>query len=601
MNKLFLDQGGYIELLRCIRRLYEKTNKEVADTNTTYTLSLEGNNLKLTPSDGGPAQVLDLSTVIVKKAEASDSATTATRATNADTATHATSADSATTAETATRADSATTAETATRAASATSADSAATATKADSATRAENATSAETASSLVGGDQNTTYSFSLSGNKLVVTPSSGEPSEIDLSTIIPQQQASNTYTLSLDGTLVKLTDQNQSESTVDLGDIISQKVNELLPEDKNTTYTLSLEGNNLKLTPSSGEAQTIDLSSLVRSDDANTTYTLSLEGNNLRLTPSEGSEQSVDLSSIVPQQAEDSDTTYSFTLSGNNLTITPSKGQATTIDLSVLEVAKAKNSDNSTHAGSSDTSTKTNSLSEQVVLPSYTAEYDSSSKAILLKKDGSTVSTIDASSFVKDGMVESVSLAEKTLTVTFNTEAGKTPINIDLSTILTAYEAGTGVVINNNSISVNKEYIDGLIDAKAPAIPNYTLELSDKSVVLKNGDSIVSTVDLSTLLTGGGGGTTYTAGSHITISETNEIDTKDLNKLVPQSLSVVEKDSSTATNNLIFTYQEDGTEKTIETVLPTFNIGLGLTYDYVNKTLALDMTYIKTWLTDNA
>jgi hypothetical protein len=55
-------------------------------------------------------------------------------------------------------------------------------------------------------------------------------------------------------------------------------------------------------------------------------------------------------------------------------------------------------------------------------------AAYDTVTKKILLKNDNSTVSEIDASDFVKDGMVSSVAVVGKNLVIMFNTDAGKSP-----------------------------------------------------------------------------------------------------------------------------------------------------------------------------
>ena len=70
-------------------------------------------------------------------------------------------------------------------------------------------------------------------------------------------------------------------------------------------------------------------------------------------------------------------------------------------------------------------------------------AIYDSSGKTIELKNEsGVTVSTIDATDFIKDGMLDSASVEDvvisgetvQCLVLTFNTESGKEPINIPLS-----------------------------------------------------------------------------------------------------------------------------------------------------------------------
>ena len=63
-------------------------------------------------------------------------------------------------------------------------------------------------------------------------------------------------------------------------------------------------------------------------------------------------------------------------------------------------------------------------------------ASYDSNAKKILLKHDITTVAEIDATAFIKDGMVSSVAISSGKLVITFNTDAGQEPIEIPLTDI---------------------------------------------------------------------------------------------------------------------------------------------------------------------
>ena len=68
---------------------------------------------------------------------------------------------------------------------------------------------------------------------------------------------------------------------------------------------------------------------------------------------------------------------------------------------------------------------------------------YDSTDKTIKLTGiGGSAIASIDASDFIKDGMVDNVEFAEatKTLTITFNTASGKEAINVNLSKLVDTY-----------------------------------------------------------------------------------------------------------------------------------------------------------------
>lgn len=88
------------------------------------------------------------------------------------------------------------------------------------------------------------------------------------------------------------------------------------------------------------------------------------------------------------------------------------------------------------------------------------TTEALNGKKAIkLLGKEGVVISEIDASAFIKDGMIQSVAFDTKTkhVTITFNTAAGRQPIDVDLSTLVDTYKAGTGLSLaQDGTFSVN-------------------------------------------------------------------------------------------------------------------------------------------------
>ena len=72
---------------------------------------------------------------------------------------------------------------------------------------------------------------------------------------------------------------------------------------------------------------------------------------------------------------------------------------------------------------------------------------YDSATKKINLTGIGSAViASVDATDFIKDGMVEGVSFDPETknLTITFNTESGKEDIEVDLSDLVDTYTTYT-------------------------------------------------------------------------------------------------------------------------------------------------------------
>lgn len=61
--------------------------------------------------------------------------------------------------------------------------------------------------------------------------------------------------------------------------------------------------------------------------------------------------------------------------------------------------------------------------------------EYDSNSKKIIMKNaEGETLSEIDATAFIKDGMLSSVTVSDGYMNFIFNTDAGKETISIPLT-----------------------------------------------------------------------------------------------------------------------------------------------------------------------
>ena len=77
---------------------------------------------------------------------------------------------------------------------------------------------------------------------------------------------------------------------------------------------------------------------------------------------------------------------------------------------------------------------------------------------------NGAEVAKVDASAFVADGMVNSVELIKKTVSdvehtyikITFNTIAGKNPIELDVTSLIDIYTAGNGLTVANNVFSID-------------------------------------------------------------------------------------------------------------------------------------------------
>lgn len=96
--------------------------------------------------------------------------------------------------------------------------------------------------------------------------------------------------------------------------------------------------------------------------------------------------------------------------------------------------------------------------LSEKKLSSTLNLKYDSTAKKIQLLGIGDAkIAEIDATDFIKDGMVDKVQFdpASKVLTITFNTVSGKDAIPVNLSSLVDTYTAGNGIAIAGNIVSV--------------------------------------------------------------------------------------------------------------------------------------------------
>lgn len=125
------------------------------------------------------------------------------------------------------------------------------------------------------------------------------------------------------------------------------------------------------------------------------------------------------------------------------------------------------------------------------------TTEALNGKKAIkLVGKEGVVISEIDASAFIKDGMIESVLFDTQTkhVTITFNTDAGSQPIDVDLSTLVDTYKAGTGLSLaTNGTFSVDTTTIATV--GKATELAN-TAETTAKT----HANTLKETIDAYTV-----------------------------------------------------------------------------------------------------
>ena len=147
-------------------------------------------------------------------------------------------------------------------------------------------------------------------------------------------------------------------------------------------------------------------------------------------------------LTAIIPEveipEYVDTNTTYGFAFDKvtQKLTVTPSEGAAVELDLSDFLIASELPEDKNTE---------------------YHLEYSSDDKAIKLVAGADTGKmSIDATPFIKDGMLSDVEYdaTSNTLTFVWNTDSGLQADTVILSDILDPYIAGDKIVIDGSKIS---------------------------------------------------------------------------------------------------------------------------------------------------
>ena len=94
----------------------------------------------------------------------------------------------------------------------------------------------------------------------------------------------------------------------------------------------------------------------------------------------------------------------------------------------------------------------------DKLISATIALRYNTDDKQIeLTGKNGAIVSFIDATNFIKDGMLNDIDYIPETNTLTFkwNTDAGISETSVVLSDIIDPYVSGEGISVNGNMISV--------------------------------------------------------------------------------------------------------------------------------------------------
>lgn len=141
----------------------------------------------------------------------------------------------------------------------------------------------------------------------------------------------------------------------------------------------------------------------------------------------------------------------------------------------------------------------------------SIALEYNKDSKSIrLYDRNGDSVSSIDCTDFIKDGMLESATVevnpeghdAGTYIKLVFNTDAGKDPVYINVSDLIHEYTAGDGIKLDNGKFSLDtiehteRSYTTKLIGRKKE--PALNIPIVDESGKLNKNILIPNVADLS-------------------------------------------------------------------------------------------------------
>lgn len=162
--------------------------------------------------------------------------------------------------------------------------------------------------------------------------------------------------------------------------------------------------------------------------------------------------------------------------------------------------------------------------------------DYNSGKKQLSLQNSNGDISTIDVSAFVKDGMISGQALYKATaatgtvtinetayslsgltaghtyIVLVWNTDAGKDPMTIDVTTLIDVYTAGNGLKLENNQFSV---VIDPDSEKFADTSSTPILTVSSKGIKIAGITNAISKA-VTTLL--GDADTVYNSGNEPTL-----------------------------------------------------------------------------------
>ena len=152
--------------------------------------------------------------------------------------------------------------------------------------------------------------------------------------------------------------------------------------------------------------------------------------------------------------------------------------------------------------------------------------EWDSNAKSLKLYSGNHLLATVDGTTWVKDGMVESAAIVGNNLEITFNTDSGKEKISVPLTDIFNPdnYYNKTEIDSKFENVSISDEYVKSIENVQSGSVGEVYLNVKTNKntegtlvslpylgsnlyfnseinkLFLENGQRVISQVDLSPL-----------------------------------------------------------------------------------------------------
>lgn len=152
--------------------------------------------------------------------------------------------------------------------------------------------------------------------------------------------------------------------------------------------------------------------------------------------------------------------------------------------------------------------------------------EWDSNAKSLKLYSGNHLLATVDGTSWVKDGMVESAAIVANNLEITFNTDSGKEKISVPLTDIFNPdnYYDKAAIDRKFENVTISDEYVTEISNVKSGPVNEVYLNVktnkntegtlvslpylgdslvfneSTNKIFLNNGQRNISQADLSPL-----------------------------------------------------------------------------------------------------